>query len=377
MHDDPERRGPLSDVRVLEFSWFGAGPIAVRLMADHGAEVIRVESEARIDALRTAPPKPQGMENNINASGYFNNFNPGKMSLSLNLSRPEAQQICLRLAERADLVVDNFKAGVMARWGLGYDDLRKVNPQIIVVSMPAVGMEGPRSYYGGFGTGIKAIAGLQAISGYPDRIPACPPGAYPDYCINPGHALVAMMSALYHKRRTGQGQFIEVAQYESTTCVSDTALLDYFANARIQGPAGNSDRVAAPHDVYACAGDDRWIAIAVYDDAQWLALRRAMGEPAWAADPSLDSAEGRRTHSARVNEGIAAWTKGHVAEDLFALLQQHGVPAGVCQTNEDLQSRDPHLRERGYYATLEHAEVGPSMYDNPPFRLTTTPGASR
>ncbi len=374
---------PLADVRVLDFSWFGVGPIATKIMADHGAEVIRVESEARLDSLRTAAPFPADKAGDINASGYFNNFNSSKLGITLNLNEPKSLEAVKGLAAISDVVAENFVPEVMRRYGLVYDELRKANPEIILASMPAVGLEGPSSYWGGLGSGIKAIAGLSSLTGFSNRPPIGPAGSYPDFVINSGQAAVAILAALLYRRRTGRGQRIEVAQYEATVSVSDTAILEYAANGRLPEPNANRSPVAAPHGAYRCradsseAEDDRWCAIAVFTMAQWLAFRRVLGDPFWAERPEFATLADRLAHQDELDQLVSEWTREHAAQEVMYRLQAVGVPAGVVQTNEDLLENDAHLRARGYYVYLDHLEVGRLANEGAPFKLSATPGGPR
>ncbi len=374
---------PLEGVRILDFSWFGVGPIATKIMADHGAEVIRVESEARLDSLRSAAPFPPDKQGDINASGYFNAFNSSKLDITLDLNEQESWNIVMRLAAISDVVTENFVPDVMKRRGLGYSEMCKVNPEIILASMPAVGLAGPRSHYGGLGSGIKAIAGLSALTGFPDRPPIGPAGSYPDFVINSGHAAIAIMAALLHRQRTGRGQLVELPQYESTVAVTDTSIPEYSANGRVPGPIANRSPEAAPHAAYRCRAsvregeDDCWCVIAVFTEEQWRAFCRAVGNPPWTARPEFATLVDRLAHQDELDRLVTEWTRVRTAEEVMHFLQGAYVPAGVVQTNEDLLDRDPHLRARGYYVYLDHLEVGRSAYDGAPFKLSATPGGPR
>lgn len=380
-----ETRLPLEGVHILDLSWYGAGPIGVKVLGDLGAEVVHLESANRLDGLRQVGPKAPGQEGSVNTSSYFNNFNSSKKGITLNLNHPKARPLFEKLVAWADVVVANFTPDTMRRWGLSYEELRRVKPDIILVLLPAVGMEGPRSHYRGFGTGIKSIAGLDYITHHPGRPPHGPPGAYPDYVINCGHGAIAIMAALIHKRLTGEGQYIEVAQYESTVNAADTVVLEYTVNGRIQEARGNRLPYAAPHGVYRCLGDggatssgqDRWCAIAVFNDEQWQALCEVMGDPEWAEDPRFATLQGRKAYEDELDSLVTEWTSQRTAEEVMFLLQEAGVPAGILQTNQDLQDRDPHLRARGYYVYLDHPETGRAAYDNVPFVLSGIPRTLR
>lgn len=359
---------PFTGLRVLDLSWFAAGPVCAKVLADYGATVVRVESLARLDSLRVNNPIPEGYEG-YNGSGYFNNFNSNKLSLQVDLGHPAGLDLARRLGRWAEVLVENFAPGVLHRWGLDYETLSRENPGIIVVSAPACGSEGPRREYRGFGFGIKAIAGLSWLTGNPSRKPVGPPGAFPDFVINAGQALVGVITALRARERTGRGCLIELAQYESTVCVTGPAIAAASLGVPRRGRMMNGSPWACPHGIYPVRGADRWLALTVTTDTEWAALGRvAFGEP-WAADPSFATLLGRRRREDDLERAIAAWTGRHEGEALAAALQEAGVPAHVANTNRDLLDDDPHLQARGYYRTLVHEELGPCRYDGAPFRL--------
>lgn len=396
MSDGGSGRLPLDGIRVADFSWYGAGPIGTQTLAWYGAEVIRIESEARVDGLRMTQPSPPG-KTGYNVSGYYNNFNSNKLSFTLNMTKPEARDIALRLIEKSDVVVENYQAGVFEKWGLGYEAMVAVKPDIIFVRMPVAGTTGPHRDFSAFGAVMTPITGISHLSGFADRPPIGVGTNYPDYVINPGHQVVAVLAALRHRRRTGRGQYIEVSQIESTTTVVGPAILDYTANGRIQNRAGNRQENAAPHGVFPCLSrkmtppipgappvigmplvtsddEDRWIAITVFTDAQWQALAGAMGGTGWAAEARFATLAGRKGNEDELERRLGEWTKDQDADDLMERLQAAGIPAGVVQTSEDVLDHDAHLKARGYYVYLDHAETGAAAYDGSPFRLSKTPG---
>jgi crotonobetainyl-CoA:carnitine CoA-transferase CaiB-like acyl-CoA transferase len=364
---------PLTGVRVADFTWFGAGPIYTQVLANHGAQVIRVESQAHIDGLRLAHPMPEG-KYTWNVSGYFNNFNAGKLSLALNMKHPKALDVALRLIAISDIVAENFTAGTLERWGLTYEAMLAVKPDIILVREPMQGAGGPHGDFGGFGFVITPLAGVSYLSGFPHREPVGLGTNYTDYVINPGHATIATLAALRYRNRTGKGQVIEVAQVESSVCAISTAILDYTANGRVGERQGNRLGHAAPHGAYRCAGDDHWCAIAVFIDDEWHALCRAMGDPDWAREERFATLQGRKENEDELDGLIERWTAGRSAEEVMETLQAAGVPAGVVQSAQDVLEDDPHLKARGYYVYQEHAEAGRTAYDGPGFRLSKTPG---
>jgi benzylsuccinate CoA-transferase BbsF subunit len=391
---DPREPLPLTGIRVADFSWFGAGPIAGRVFADLGAQVIRVESESHLDGLRKTQPVPPGKEG-PNVSGYYNNFNAGKLSFTLNLSRPEARTVALDLLAKSDVMIENYTPRVVEKWGLTYDEVVKVNPRIIYANMPMQGTWGPHRDFLGFGGVLAPVTGFTYLTGWPDRTPIGVGTNYPDYVINPGHCVVAVLAALRHRARTGKGQRIELAQVESTVSALGPAVMEYAVNGRVPERNGNRIAHAAPHGVFPCLpreqqgalpprqqaaqGDngavmeDRWVAITVFTDAQWQALKDVIGRPAWADEDRFATLLGRKANEDDLEARLSDWTRTVTAEEAMRLLQARDVPAGVVQTAEDVLDHDEHLKARGYYVYLDHPEAGRNAYDGPQFRLSETP----
>ena len=374
----------LDGVKVADFSWFGAGPICAEHLATYGATVVRVESETRVDALRMVQPFAKD-KTGYNVSGYFNNYNAGKLDLTLNLNTEKGQELACRLVGWADVFLTNFTPRVVERWGLTYDKLSAINPQIIAAYVPMQGYEGPHRDFLGFGQVLTPVTGYNHLSGFPQRPPIGLGTNYPDYVINPGHTLVAILAALRYRRRTGKGQRIECAQIESSICPLGPAIFDYTANGRVQERSGNGLPYAAPHGAFRCRplspgstapAHEQWIAIACFTDEEWRALVEAMGSPAWAKDPKFGSATGRKEHEAELEQGISGWTAEKDAQELMEELQRRGVPAGAVQSAREMLA-DEHLKERGYYVYLDHPEAGRTAYDGPPCKLSKTPGQLR
>jgi benzylsuccinate CoA-transferase BbsF subunit len=363
--------GPLAGIRVADFSWVGAGPFATKPLADHGADVVKIESRSRTDVIRSMPPFRDGVPG-VNRSGYFADRNSSKRSICLELREPEGRELALRLIARSDVVIDNFTPGTMDRLGLGYEAARAVRPDIIYLEMPMQGRTGPHRDFRGYGLSIAAACGLYGLSGYPNRPPAGTGTNFPDHVPNPLHATIAILAALLQRKRTGKGRYIELAQLESTATVIGAALVAAAAGHQVER-AGNDDPVAAPHGVYPCAGDDRWCAIAVTTDAQWTALARLLDLPAG----RFAAAAGRRAAGRELDELIAARTAGWYAEQLADRLAAAGVPAAPVQNARDLIEHDPQLAARGHFVRLDHPEMGPSLYSGIPYRLSRTPGRLR
>lgn len=376
---------PLEGIRVADFSWFGAGPIAGETLATFGAEVVRVESEKRVDSLRVVHPfamNPDGtFKSGYNVSGYFNNFNAGKLSFTLDLNTEKGQAIAHRLIEKSDIFLTNFTPRVIDKWNLGYEQLARINPGIIAAYAPMQGMTGPNRDFLGFGAVLTPVTGISYMSGYPDKPPMGVGTNYPDYVINPGHTVTAILAALRYRRRTGKGQCIELPQLESVAATLGTAIANYLANGVVESRTGNRHPVYAPHNVYRCADDpasvgstDRWVAIACRDDDEWGAARIVLGLP---VDARYATREDRKANEDAVDAAIAAAVRERTAEDVMTDLQAVGVPAGVVQNAQDMLDRDEHMKARGYYVYLDHPETGRSAYDGPAMRLSETPGVLR
>ena len=371
-----DSRFPLQGVRVADFTWIGAGPTCTRFLAFFGAEVIIVESNTR-GGIRMGQPQANGPAGSPNLSGFFNNLNSCKESITLNMRTPQGIEVARRLIALSDVVINNFAPGVMDRWGLSYEELVKVNPAIIMAEMPVAGRWGPHKSVIGYGATNEAFAGINEMTGYPDRPPTGTEINYPDYASNPYHMASALLSAFHYRMRTGRGQYIEVAQWESSASVMETYVLDYTVNGRNQTRTGNHTSYACPHSVYRCQGENRWVAVAVTSEEEWEACKAALGRPAWAEDPRYCTLEGRKANEEELDRLVEAWTAERTPEDVMRCLQGTGVPAGVVQNMEDAIKRDPHLAARGFYVQLKHPEAGLTTYDGLVAKLSATPGRLR
>jgi crotonobetainyl-CoA:carnitine CoA-transferase CaiB-like acyl-CoA transferase len=362
--------GALADVKVLDLMWAIAGPAATRVLADYGATVVRIESTTRTDICRTVAPYrdlPPGPESAV----LFHNVNTGKHMMTLELGNPAGREVLLDLVRWADVVTEAYSAGTMRSLGLDYEALRAVNPGLIMFSTCLMGQTGPLATYAGFGNLAASLTGFGNLCGWPDRPPAGPFGAYTDY-VAPRFGLAAILAALDHRRRTGEGQHIDLAQGEAAIHFLAPAMLDYTVNGRIDEAVGNDDSEAAPHGVYPAAGDDRWVAIAVRDDAAFATLARLMEQPALATDPRFATADARRAERAALDAIVSAWTR---AQDPFALetaQQAAGIAAGVCANSADLLA-DPQLVHREHVRQLEHPTYGTTPVEGTRFRLSRTP----
>ncbi|MBI3953359.1 MAG: CoA transferase [Chloroflexi bacterium] len=362
----------LAGIRVADFAWQGVGPMTSRYLAHHGAEVIRVETTTHPDVQRSSWP----FKDNIpgpNRAGYFNNFNTNKRGILLNLGHPQGVEVARRLVACSDIVTEAFSAGVMAKYGLAYEDLVKVKPDLIMVSMALMGQTGPHRRYRGHGMHLAAASGVGYLIGWPDRRPVGSPHAYTDFFV-PHFAACALLAALDYRRRTGRGQYIDVSQFEVSIHALETAVLDYTVNGREQSRNGNRliGLDAAPHGAYRCRGEDRWCTIAIFTDAEWRRFGAVIGAPVWAANARFATVGGRVRHADELDRLVESWTAPRTAEEVFHQLQGAGLDAGIVQSNQDIH-RDPQLEHRGHFWRLEHPECGPSKYDGPSFRLSRTP----
>ncbi|MFN8544439.1 MAG: CoA transferase [Candidatus Binatia bacterium] len=366
--------GALEGIRVLELTSAMAGPWIGRIMAHCGAEVIRVESQARPDVVRLyVPPWNPDLGTQPEMSPWFTEWNAGKRFIALDLTRPAAVELARRLVAISDVVVENFRGGVADRLGLGYAALRTVRPDVIMLSSSGYGASGPSSHYATWGPNLEALAGLAAFSGFPERECTVTQYAYPD-AVSALHGLFAILCALDHRARTGRGQHIDLAQLESLAAVAGPLLLEFLANGREPPRLGNRSRHAAPQGCYRCLGDDRWCAITVADDAEWARLCDVVGRPGWARDPRFATAAARQANAEVADALLEEWTRRRDPYDVMATLQAAGIAAGVVQHAEDLARRDRQLAARQFFEEVEHLKKGRVVATGIPLGLTGTPG---
>ena len=368
-------RLPLEGIRVVDFSWAWAGPFCAMQLAHLGAEVIRVESQVRPDLGRRVPIYPTGMEPGLNRSGYANQWHQGKKSTLLNLSKSQAIPIAKALIKASDVVVENYATGVMERLGLGYEDLKQINPGLIMASISGYGHTGPQKNYMGYGPAIVPLTGLSALTGYADGGPSEVGISYGDP--NGGlNAAVAIAAAIIAKKRTGQGQYIDVSLWESMAVLVFEGWMDYAMNQHQPQRIGNRDPVMAPHNCFRCAGQDEWVSIACGTDDEWHALCRAIGKPELASDTRFQTATARKANEDALEELLSAWTHNQDKWDVTKTLQAVGVAAFPSMNSKDLAD-DPHLNARGFFARLEHPEVGVRAHTAMPWRLANAPNGVR
>jgi benzylsuccinate CoA-transferase BbsF subunit len=366
-----ESRLPLDGLRVVDFSLLAAGPAAGKMLADYGAEVICVESETNIvNAGGSRQAGPPG-KSPINTAYFHNKYNPNKLSITIDLSQEHGREVLHRLVAVSDVFLANRRQSVVDKLGGSYEALKAVKPDLIYLNMPTMGEGGPRSFYSGVSWGIQAMAGLNMISGFPGRVPASPsPYSHPDVSCNPLHAVVSIMAALRHRRRTGEGQMIELAQYESTISWTGPAVLTYTVTGKLPERPGNRHPCAAPHDVYRCNDEDGWVAISVFTDEQWVALANAIGRSELADDPRYATVLARKAHEDDFRAIVEPWSSVRGRREAGQTLQAAGVPAAPVNNFDELLHHDPQLKERQVWTEIEHPELETALFEDWGFQLS-------
>jgi crotonobetainyl-CoA:carnitine CoA-transferase CaiB-like acyl-CoA transferase len=366
--ESPAGSRPLDGLKVLDLTWSIAGPYVGRGLADFGATVIKVETQQRVDVSRTVMPlHPLNEQHPLECGGLFANSNAGKLGIELDLGTEEGRAVLWDLLRWADVVLESFSAGAFERMGFSYDRIAEVNPSVIVFSSCLPGQTGSLDLPG-YGNLASAMFGFHSTTRWPDRPAAGPFGAYTD-TVSPRFGLTAVLAALDHRRRTGQGQYLDLSQAEASLHFLSPALLDTEVNGANYESLGNGDVVMAPHGVYPVGGDDSWIALACEHDAAWMALAAEIGHPELAL---LSTAE-RLSCRPRLDSLVAAWTADQTGADAVARLQRLGVAAHEVQ-NSAACLVDPQLSHRGHYVTVEHPYIGPVLVEGPRMRLARTPG---
>jgi benzylsuccinate CoA-transferase BbsF subunit len=359
---------PLEGIKILDFHWVGAGPWATSFFADFGATVIRCESSVVPDPFRVTPPFKDG-KMGLNASYMFNMLNSNKMSLCIDMKNEKAMEVIRPLLEEADIVCENMRPGAMERWGLSYEKIKEINPYIIMVSSCMQGQTGPRNTMSGFGLHLSALGGWTSITGWKDR-PGIPPHqAYTD-CIAPVYEIIAILAALEHRRLTGEGMYIDQSQLESGMSLLSVPMLDYTVNSHITELNGNRDPKGAPHGVYPCRGEDRWIAIEVFSDEEWDAFCDVLGKPDWTKEERFSTFIRRKRNEDALEQLVALETSKCRAEELMAKLQTAGVGAGIVETGRDVLE-DPQFRARKFFLCTGNNEMGDALRFGPALKFNS------
>lgn len=358
---------PLEGLHVLDFFWVVIGPMTTSYLAEYGATVVRIESKGRPEVLRSAPPFGGG-QRGLNRSAYYANYNINKLGFGLNMANPKAIDIIKRFVPWADVVTENFTPGTIEKWGLGYDELRRLKPDLIMISASMLGRGGPYSRQPGFGPVLSSLSGMTELTGWPDRGPNTPYGAYTDFVV-PKFALPALLAALDYRRRTGRGQHLDISQLEAALHFMAPPVMACANNGEQSSRRGNRHEAAAPHGAYPCQGADTWCAIACMTEADWRALCQAMGNPPWSQDARFATVLERHAHEDELDAHLATWTQGQDPHVLMQTLQRAGVPAGVVSKNKDVID-DPQLAHRGHFVYMEHPGVGRHPVQRSEFRLS-------
>jgi crotonobetainyl-CoA:carnitine CoA-transferase CaiB-like acyl-CoA transferase len=356
------KRRALAGVRILDFTWVVAGPVATRILADQGAEVIKIERRDSLDL-------------GTRRGGFTGNLFRGKESTVINMADPRGREIARQLVAVSDVVIDNFSARVMHNWDMDYGSIKQIKPDIIAVSMSGFGHSGPQKDYVSYGPTLQALSGYTLLMRHPEKEPAGWGYSYADMAGGYSGALAVLM-ALWHRKRTGQGQFVDLSQFETISSLVGPTLLNALVNNATIAPFGNrsQEAPAAPHGVYRCAGPDRWCAVTVFTAEEWHAFCQVLGNPAWTKEQRFATLASRLEHHDTLDHYIEEWTQQHTPEEVMTLLQQAGIAAGVVANGEDLD-RDPQLRARGYWAHVKTPEGDEVVLDGTPIKLSATPGS--
>jgi crotonobetainyl-CoA:carnitine CoA-transferase CaiB-like acyl-CoA transferase len=384
----------LGGVRIIDLTWLQVGPQATRILASFGAQIIRIEWRKRsaIDFLRYFQPfapnhatatggrvqgvaHSQGIRGNYDRGAYFNNTNPGKYGVTLNLNHPKGRDLLKRLVRDANALCENFSPGQMDKWGLGYEELRKVNPRLIYLQTTGMGKAGVYKDYVSYGPTAQAFSGLTFLSGLRERDqPAGWGYSYLDH--SPGYfGAMLLMAAIRRQRADGRGAYIDMSQTETGLMLTGTSIVEHQLTGQRTERYGNRMpyRDWAPHGAFRCTGEDNWIAVSIQSDVQWHSLIEEMGSPAWARDPKFATAAGRKQHEDEIDTKLTEFTVAQERYDLMNRLQAHAIPAGVVQRAADRFDRDPQLKARRYFVDLPHNEIGTWPIEGFPAKLSVSP----
>ncbi len=366
----PKRKGALGDLRIVELGGYGAGPGVGKLFAEHGAEVIRIESRLWLDGFRTNYPPFKDNIAGPERAAMFAITNDSKLSVSLNLKTSEGRDLAVRLIERADVLIENFAPGTTERLGLGHKEMATRNKKLITLSTSNQGRSGPQAKRVGFGTHLSSLSGFTELTGWPDRQPVLLWGPYIDY-IAVAYGAAAVLAALERRRQSGVGCHIDLSQYECGLQFLAPALIQYFANGEVSHRIGNRDPNAVPHGIFPCSGKERWCAISIHDDAEWERFVNVVGEP-WVKDLALASVSGRRAREEQLEQSISTWTAHRSREEVVDRLREGGVHTALVNDMADL-FKDPQLTYRQMFHRLDHPVIGEHFVPGPPFKLSVTP----
>ncbi|MBI4609519.1 MAG: CoA transferase [Candidatus Rokubacteria bacterium] len=374
---------PLDGIRVVDFGWVAVGPVLSSLLAEFGAEVIKVESSRRLDYCRLIPT-PLGEDekvsdalasraHEIDTVLLFHQYNRGKLGITVDLRHPGAPELLKRLVARSDVVVENFSPSVLREVGLDYPALARVKPDLIMISCSAVGHGGPWEAVRTFAPSLSSLAGLERLIGYPgERCLGALTFGYADPS-NAHHGLFAVLAALWHREKTGEGQWIDMSQLEATVGLAGEALMDYFMNRRVWKTQGATHASLAPHGIYPCRGEDEWVALACQTEAEWRAFCQVVGDPAWCGEPRFGDLDRRKKNGDALDARITEWTRAVDCAEIVSRCQALGLPAAPVL---GLEAHDahPYFRARGTLASVTHPVVGSLRLYASPIKLAETPG---
>jgi len=387
----PEKREPrlvlpLAGLRVVDLTMWFAGPMGSRLLADMGAEVIKIESLGHIDPWRGAPvvtpdllermPHLRTTDKPYNLAAGFNLQNRNKYGITLDLRTERGKEVFKRLVAISDVVLENYSPRVMDSLGIDYPVLREINPRIIMMSLPALGRTGPDRDYIAFGQTIDCMSGMAYLTGYPGEEPMLQSGLSYGDPLSGMNAAFAVLSAVHYRRRSGEGMHIDLSQVEGLISFNADAVMDYTMNGRVRGRMGNRHPAMAPQGCYRCRGEDSWVVVSIPSDSAWVRFCGAVGQLAWAADTRFSTLPGRYYHQDELDRLLEAWTVEHEHHAVMHILQGAGIPAGPVLNAKEL-TEDPHLRERGFFETVTHPEAGTHEYIGMYARFSRTPGSIR
>lgn len=360
----------LNDLKVVGFVTAGVGPLIGRGLAANGATVVRVESITHIDITRTSSPFA-GNKPGVNRTFSFSQAGPDSLSLTLNMKHPKAAKVSRKLIEWADVVIENWSPGVMKKWGLSYEEISSIKPDIIMVRSSQMGQTGPHRHISAAGPHLSGLAGFNALTGWPDSPPVSI-GPYPDY-VAPPYGITALLAALDYRKRTGKGQYIDLSQYEASIQYLMPAMLDYSVNKKVQTRKGFGCDYAAPHGVYRCQGEDKWCAIEVFTETEWEAFCKVVDRPEWTEHEKFRTLTDRKENEQELNRLIERWTMAHKPEAVMEMMQNAGVGAGVVRNMSDVVDVCPQTNHRKYFTTLDHPEMGKIQVNGLSYRLSKTP----
>lgn len=360
---------PLEGIRVIDLGWVYAGPTLGHMLGDMGAEVIRVESHQRVDSLRMTP---ENVTRDPEKDPMFHDVNRNKLGITVNITFPDGVELIKKLVKISDLFVENFGPAVLSKRGIVYEELKKINERLIMVSMPGVASSGPLAHVRSYNPTLMSLCGLDSLIGYPGDRPLRTAGI--DLDPNSAmYAFIAVLAALHYRDKTGKGQYIETPQMEmSIATLGSEAILRYTATGEVIEPHGNRESNMAPHNNYPCRGDDKWVSIAIRTEEEWKGLCKAMGEPAWSQERRFADLASRLKNLEELDQLIGKWTCNLGPSEAVDILQKHGVASAPLA---DIIERlfDPHFEERGLYYQAEHLTTGSDWIVNSPWDLSETP----